>query len=128
MPTDVRNTTLCYLSTPEHVQSFCGRFIWIYTGKGEIELLPDVLIWECSGFSFKIPLAAISAIELGEYSRWAKPFGLNYIAVTYQDEDIKRTVLLTPTRRPGWNVACWETNKVVVQWMETLRDAVACST
>ena len=26
----------CYRSTPEHVQSFIGRFIYIYTDKGEL--------------------------------------------------------------------------------------------
>jgi hypothetical protein len=33
----------CYLSTPEHVSSFFGRFIYIYTDKGELRLTESCL-------------------------------------------------------------------------------------
>ncbi|MFC1452386.1 hypothetical protein ACFLSJ_03470 [Verrucomicrobiota bacterium] len=114
--------TYCYLSTQEHIHSFIGRFIYIYTDKGEVSLTTDhVRFTGKSGIPIEIPVVAIKDIQVGHYSRWAKPFRLDYIKVRFQDEERERTVLLTPTR--SWAMPTWETNKIVSKWVELLRDA-----
>jgi hypothetical protein len=73
----------CYFSTPEHVRSFVGRFIWIYTAKGNLNLNPETLVCEVSNLPCEIPLRSIRGVEVCHYSRWAKPIKLKYIALTY---------------------------------------------
>jgi hypothetical protein len=126
--TAVQNRTCCYLSTPEHIRSFTGRFIYLYVAKGEIEISPDALLFESRWTTVEIPLKAVVAIEVGQYSRWAKPFGLDYIAISYIEGPTRKTVLLTPTRAPGWSVACWETNRIVQKWIQMLKEATGKST
>ena len=75
----------CYVSTPEHVRSWFGR-LWIHVDKGELCLTETALRFVGkSGFPGEIPLNSITDIRVGQYSRWAKPFGLNYIAVRHQN-------------------------------------------
>lgn len=113
--------TYCYLSTPQHIHSFIGRFIYIYTDKGEISLRTGhVRFTGKRGIPIEIPVVAIKDIQVGHYSRWSKPWGLDYIKVRYQDGEQERTVLLTPTR--SWATPTWETNKIVSKWVELLRD------
>ena len=70
----LKSQELCYLSTPEHNRSFVGKFIYIYTDKGTLTLTKSALQFEkSSGLVMVIPLASIGNIEIGEYSRWAKP-------------------------------------------------------
>ena len=114
----------CYLSTPKHVRSFIGQFLYIYTDKGEVSLpATGVRFVGKSGIPMDIPLTAIMDIQVGHYSRWAKPFGLDYIAIRFQDQACERTVLLTPTR--SWRTATWETNKIVSQWVGLIREAMS---
>lgn len=114
----------CYLSTPEHVRSFIGRFIYIYTDKGELSLNDSSLEFVGkTGVPVTIALSSILDASVGEYSRWAKPTGLDHIAVRYLDGKTERVVLLTPMRSP-W-VPTWETNKIVAEWADALESARA---
>ena len=110
----------CYLSTPEHVRSFVGRFIYIYTDKGEVSLTgTGIEFVGKSGLPVVIPLDSIVGISIGHYSRWAKPIRLDYIAVRHRHGDAERTTLLTPTR--SWATPTWETNKLVTEWVSALQ-------
>jgi hypothetical protein len=112
----------CYFSTPEPVRSFVGRFISIYTDKGELRLTETALRFVCkSEFTMEIPLDYITDVSVGHYSRWAKPFRLDYIAVRFWLGGGERTMLLTPTR--SWTTPVWETNKIVVEWVHALQAA-----
>ena len=58
--------SVCYLSTPEHVRSFIGRFFYIYTDKGELALGEDSIT-----FAGKRRLAVGNPAEFDrEHSRW----------------------------------------------------------
>jgi hypothetical protein len=120
--TTVRTAPCCYLSTPEHVRSFVGRFIYIYTDKGELWLTRERLSFRSASSStgLDIALGAITDIALGHYSRWAKPLRLDYLAVHYADDDEARTVLLTPTH--AWTTPVWQTNQIVAAWAELISD------
>lgn len=112
----------CYYSTPEHVRSFVGRLIWIYRAKGSLILTPESLLCEVSNLTCMIPLRSVRRIELGHYSRWAKPIKLKYIALTYTGQGEEKTVLLTPAR--SWAAPVWETSKLVESWAGWLEEAV----
>jgi len=110
----------CYLSTPEHVRSFIGRFIYLYTDKGELCLTETALRFVGkSGLPVEISLDSITDVSVGHYSRWAKPFRLDHIAVRHRNGGTERTTLLTPTR--SWATPTWETNKIVAEWVDALK-------
>lgn len=114
--------SFCYLSTPEHVCSFVGRFLYIYTDRGELHLSETALRFVGkSGVPMEIALDSIADIGVGQYSRWAKPIRLDYIAVRHRHGGEERTVLLTPT--PSWLLPTWRTNTVVAEWVEALQAA-----
>jgi hypothetical protein len=120
-----RSQACCYVSTPEHLRSFVGRFLWIYTAKGRLDLNPDTLVCEVSNLSCEIPVRSIRRVELGQYSRWAKPIKLKYLALTYASHGREKTVLLTPTH--SWATPVWKTNAVVERWAEWLREVAKSS-
>ncbi len=119
---DTRTQACCYFSTPEHVSSFVGRFIWIYRAKGSLTLNPEALVCEVSSLVCEIPLRSIQRVEVGHYSRWAKPIKLKYIALTYTSHGQEKTVLLTPTH--SWATPVWKTSALVESWAGWLREAV----
>ena len=125
--TEIQKRSCCYLSTPEHLRSLAGQIIYIYTAKGTLQLSSQALLFLGDGTAVEIPLGAITDVQVRSYSFWAKPFGLLYIAVTYRGGAEDQTVLLTPTRAPGWCVTCWETNKIVATWVDALKEAMSKS-
>jgi hypothetical protein len=114
--------SVCYLSTPEHVRSFVGKFIYIYTDKGELTLTDTALRFVGkSGLPADIPFDSITHVSRGHYAFWAKPFGLEYIAVRHRDGETEQTALLTPTR--SWATPTWKTNEIVAEWTSALQSA-----
>ena len=118
----IRTQQCCYLSTPKHIRSFMGRFIYIYTAKGNLRLTSESLIFTSTKTTFDIPIDSMTDIGSGHYSRIAKPIRLNYIAVTHSHTGKEETVLLTPTQ--SWVTLPWKTNKMVESWLESLNDAI----
>ena len=114
----IRTQECCYLSTPERVRSFKGRFIYIYTAMGNLHLTSESLIFTGTKISFEIHLNAITDISSGHYSRIAKPIRLDYMAVKYNKGGVAETVLLTPTH--SWATPAMETNKIVASWIQSL--------
>ena len=115
-----RKRSPCYLSTPEHIRSFVGRFIYIYTDKGEVELNDTGLRFVGkSGVPSEISLDTIASVSVGHFSRWAKPARLDFIAVRQKQGSMERTLLLTPTR--SWATTTWATNKIVAEWVGFLQ-------
>lgn len=112
----------CYLSTPKHIRSFTGRFIYIYTAKGQLSLNLKTLTFTSKKVSFDIPVNLIKEIKTGHYARTAKPIRLDYIAVKYDAGGKDETILLTPTR--SWAASVWATNKMVASWKELLDQAI----
>ncbi|HEV3340719.1 MAG TPA: hypothetical protein VG125_10195 [Pirellulales bacterium] len=115
-------SSACYLSTPQHVLSFVGRFIYIYTDKGELTLNANSITFVGKqGVPLVIPLDLIVDIRGGHYSRWAKPLRLDYIAVRRRQGGAEETFLLTPTM--SWATPVWQTNRIVADWKRALEAA-----
>jgi hypothetical protein len=122
MPETIRTQENCYLSTPERVRSFVGRFLLIYTAKGSLRLTSYALLFTSRKKSLEIPLQSITDISTGHYSRIAKPRRLDYISVQYNHEAREETILLTPMQ--SWSTRVAKTNALVASWISSLKEAV----
>jgi serine/threonine protein kinase len=123
---DAVKTSSCYVSTPEYLQSFRGRFLKIDQGKGELRLDSEALSFQSGWQMVTIPLASIRKLAQGDYPATAKPLTLNYMAVTFAQHGDSRTLLFTPFEREG--VSVQRTNAVVQAWLSALQEAVRNST
>jgi serine/threonine protein kinase len=125
-PSGATKWCLCYISSPEHVRGFTGSLLYIYEGKGRLQLEADEL--EYSDHEtvpeglLRIPLCSIRELHIGRYSRFAKPTGLDYISITYEDSGNTRTRLFTPYTSPL--SPTWKTNALVAEWFYAIRAAV----
>jgi len=110
-----------FCSTPGHLASVAGQ-LYIYTGSGELVLNAAGFRFTSRGSTTEILFGSIVAMSLGEYPRFTKPSGLNYVAIQFQAEGGIQTQLFTPYRSQ-WNPS-WKTNEVVQEWHDAIRDAV----
>jgi len=111
-----------YISSLQHLRSFYGTFWYIYEGKGSLQLDASELTYADHKDSLCIPLCTIREIRIGQYSRFAKPLGLDYISITYADGKIIRTRLFTPCTSPF--AATWNTNRLVAEWFYAIQAAI----
>ena len=116
----------CFMSTPEYLRTFTGRWLWIYTGKGELRLDAENLSFVSGLNVIVIPLAEVIELNLGHYPRTAKPARLDYIAVTFAEAGHRRTLYFTPTSS-AW-LPVWETNRYVAECFRAIREAVIART
>ena len=113
---------ICYLSSPKHVRSFWGRFVYIYEDKGTIQLNAQELVFFSPKGSIQIPLRSIRDLRMGHYPRTAKPIRLDYISITCEEAGYLQTRLFTP----GWSgfVPVWKTNPLVADWFDAIQIAI----
>ena len=98
----------CYLSNSEHNKSIIGRLLYIYTSKGELNLLEKCLTFKNKYLEFMINYTDIQYIEIGNYCRLAKPLKLEFVSIIYGNDLRKETLLFTPTN--SWATPVWKTN------------------
>ncbi len=114
----------CYLSSPSHLRSVWG-FINIYSDRGSLRLESDRLVFVSSDPTRVMLLSRITALSVGEFPRLMKPTGLEYIAVRYTSEGQEHTIYLTP-HHSRW-APTWDTNVVVREWEQLLREAIGAA-
>lgn len=108
----------CYFITPEHAASFWGRYIYLYSGHGKLQLSDKFLDFESKAFSLHIPLQSITKISVKMFSPWAKPFGLTYIVLQFSEFGYERTISLVPAESAF--APSWKTSKLVEEWIAVL--------
>ena len=116
----------CFISTPEHLRSFRGRFLNIYEARGELRLQRDSLAFRSGWQAVTIPLQSIRSLARGDYPASAKPVPLSYLAVTHEDGGSTRTLLFTPASSPV--MPPWEINPLVREWTLALQEAIRRAT
>jgi serine/threonine protein kinase len=119
-------TSLCYVTTPEHLKTFRGRYFYIYQGNGQLRLDERSLSFVSGWQRVAIPLASIRSLTLGRYALTAKPVPLDYLEVTFLEGPGSRTLLFTPTH--SGLLPVWETNKAVAEWATAVQEAVQAAT
>ncbi|MCB1208432.1 MAG: protein kinase [Verrucomicrobiales bacterium] len=116
-----------YISTPEHLSTFYGRFAYIYTGKGHLLLDTERLTFtRPNAPAIVIPLFAIRDLSIGPYPATAKPIRLNFISVTFEENGNRRQLLFTPNE--GAFTPAWGTNRIVADWFKAIQDATRNAT
>ena len=115
----------CCLSTPEHLRSLRGRCLYLFKAKGELRLDDETLSFHSSWPAIVIPLSSIRKIGQGDFPYSAKPLPLEYIAVTYTEHGVERTVLLAPFAGAFLPTTA---NENVEQWLSALQEAVQVRT
>jgi len=118
--------SLCYVSTPEYLRTFRGRFFNIYQGKGELCLDSDALRFRSGWQAVTIPLSSIQSLALGEYPSSAKPVPLHFIAVTFTEYGVSRTLLFTPVRTDVMFPT--EANRFGQEWLSAIQEAIRACT
>jgi hypothetical protein len=122
LPENYVKRSACYRSTPQHIRSFVGRWLYIYTDKGELFLTDDTLTFVGKDQSpLVISLDSIVDVRVGHYSRLAKPLRLDFIEIHYHDGKLIQATLLTPTL--SWSTSTWETNRIIADWIASLQAA-----
>ena len=117
----------CMLSSPEHLRTFTGRFLFLELAKGELRLDAERLTFVSNWQSEVIPLADIRELAIGHYSRLNKPVRLDYLAVTFDQGGGRRTLLFTPSAHAVW-VLPWQSNAQVAECFQAVREAVIART
>jgi uncharacterized protein (TIGR03067 family) len=129
----------CYVSTLEHLRTLQGRLLYNFQAKGELRLDRETLTFQSGWPAVTIPLSSIRALALGAYPvSFIKPMALNYIAVTYAEHGVSRTLLFTPTPRftlvrpllisHSEAEKGMEASKLSMEWVLALREAYRAST
>jgi len=108
----------CYVSTPEHQSTFYGKYIYIYTDKGQLSLTDGGLEYLGEKANYSISSSSIKSINVSQYSRIAKPFKLNFIKIVYVIDSIEHTIFLTPTSSGFTPI--YKTNQLVNDWLSKL--------
>ena len=89
-------TSTAYVSTPDYLRTFRGRFFNIHQGKGELRLDNESLSFRSGWQMVTIPLTAVTRLAQGHYPNTAKPVPLKFMAVTFEQQDVSRTLLFSP--------------------------------
>ncbi|MGA2281434.1 MAG: DUF4019 domain-containing protein [Verrucomicrobiota bacterium] len=136
--------SLCYVSTPEHLHTLQCRFLYNFQAKGELRLDRETLSFDSGWSVVKIPLSSIRALAMGSYP--VSVFKLllmpaNYMAVTFTEHGVSRTLLFTPTPPLNTTVRTWvryhltdpkkkvwEHSIVLTEWSIALQEAIRVRT
>lgn len=55
----------CYYLTPEYADTWWGRYIWLYQGKGRLHLTRESIRLDGEKLLFDVPFDAIIKIDTG---------------------------------------------------------------
>ena len=119
-------TSRCYISTSDYLKTFRGRFFNIYQGKGELSLSPELLSFKSGWQAVTIPLKSIKTLAQGTFPTSAKPLPLHFMAVTFDEHGVSRTLLFMPVRTEVMSPS--EANRIGAQWLSDLIEAIRLRT
>jgi hypothetical protein len=117
-----------YYSDPEHNGSFLGRWIWIYRGKGYLELTSGKLRFSSRSLNLELNPQQVRSVTLGTFARTAKPIPLHFVDLGFGTPAGKtRHVYIVPLvdHRSVWLISVWRLNKVVSAWFTALNEWLA---
>ena len=118
MSDELRFQRKCFYASSDYAESFWGKFIYIYQGKGSLRLMSNSLCLEDCPQAIEIPFEAINRVTMDRFSSWAKPLGLSRLTVNYLQDGETRTIHLVPYESVF--DATSVTSSVVASWHETL--------
>lgn len=117
METPIISQQVCYLSTPEYLNTFWGKRHLVYC-RGVAQLTNTQIRYRSKKVNFDLPLASIININIGTFEVTQGVLHLNYLAITFNTTGGPRTVLLVPAESrftPSWSV-----NRIIENWFNTI--------
>ncbi|MDX1962622.1 MAG: hypothetical protein SFX18_05680 [Pirellulales bacterium] len=118
MSQDIRYQPKCYFASDDYAESFWGKYIYIYQGKGSLRLTDRSLCLEGCPEELEIPFQDIKWISSTNFSLWTKPFGLSRLTICYRSASESKIVHLIPHNSPF--DPTWVTSELVQSWLQTL--------
>ena len=116
---ELRFQRKCFYASRGYAESFWGKYIYIYQGKGSLHLKSNSLSLEGCPQAIEIPFEAVSSVTMDRFSSWAKPLGLSRLTVNYIRDGEPRTIHLVPFESVFDSTEV--TSNLVTSWHETLR-------
>jgi hypothetical protein len=114
---------MCYLTTPEYVRTFRGKYLCSFQARGALALAGEELLFRAAHSPLlRLPLCRIRTTVLRRFPWHLQMFGLRYIDISYRADGGEGTVWLTPTYFRSLPV--WHTNRVVARWHGQIEDAL----
>lgn len=117
-----------YYSDPEHNRSFVGRWVWIYRGRGCLELTRGKLRFSSRTLDLELVPKQVRSISLGTFARTAKPIALRFLDLEFvTPAGEAKHVYLVPLvdGRSAWLTTVWRLNKVASAWLTALNEWLA---
>ena len=117
-----------YFSDPEHNRSFLGRWIWIYRGKGHLELAGGRLRFSSRSLTLDLTAQQVRSVTTGTFARTAKPIPLHFLDLGFNTGvGETRHVYIVPLvdQRSVWFTSVWRLNKAVSAWFSALNEWLA---
>ena len=119
MSDELRFQRKCFYASSDYAESFWGKYIYIYQGKGSLRLTSNSLCLEDCPQTIEIPFEALNSVTMDRFSSWAKPLGLGRLTVNYVQDGETRIIHLVPYESVFDSTAV--TSSLVASWLETLR-------
>ena len=119
MSDELRFQRKCFYASSNYAESFWGKYIYIYQGKGSLHLKSNSLCLEDCPQAIEIPFEEVNSVTMDRFSSWAKPLGLSRLTVNYLRDGEPRTVHLVPYESVFDSTEV--TSSLVASWHETLR-------
>lgn len=117
-----------YYSDPEHNRSFVGRWIWIYRGKGSLELTKDKLRFTSRAFELDLIPKHVQSVSLGTFARTAKPIPLRFLDLGFVTPTGEaKHVYIVPLvgQKSVWLTSVWKLNANANEWFKALNSWLA---
>jgi serine/threonine protein kinase len=124
-PARVLKTGNGTFATAEQLATFSGQMLH-YRTRGQLVLDDRQLTLSNRHGQTVIPLATIRDLSIGEFPRSMNPVGLDLLSVTYEENGVRRRVMISPME--GWFglPATW--NARVAEWHAAVRAATQAVT
>ena len=117
-----------YYSDPEYSRTFLGRWIWIYRGKGWLDLKDGNLHFSSRALNLELIPKQVHSVALGTFPRTAKPIPLHFLDLSFTaPAGEPRHVFLVPLadHRSAWLTSVWKLNRVGGSWLAALHKWLA---
>lgn len=122
---EVLKTAQCFITQPDHLQTFKARFAHPFTAAGDLMLERDKLVFESNGSEMVFPLKCVRDVSVGQLEWWSQKGGISIISLTIENEGMQRTFMLRPMG--PWPEPVLQSNRHCAEWVDAIREGVAAA-
>lgn len=84
------------ITTPEHLKTLMGKWVYMFQGSGELSLNKESVQFVQSTGSLNIPFGSIIEIKLDHFPWSFNPQGLLHFLVVWMDQGERKSIILVP--------------------------------